>query len=960
MMLNGNSSSSAPTTTAAPAPSSPTIHVTEWSEAHVSQWLLSLGFAHLAPAFRDHGINGDSLVLLDDDNLQEIGVNSVGQRLSLLGEIYRLKETFEIPIEEGDYVPHSAYPSLALHPAPSESHLSVTNVLGLLQQRNDRISALESELSKVTIYLNRLQQDFTQICQLVGLNKPSSRDAPPIFPFSPLRSDAEPVLLLNPSERLPTAMGLSSSQQGMLMSGGGGYSGMPNVPMSANPLSTPVVTRAPPMSAPSLAGQAGAPLVTASHKKPSTTTTTTTGTNGDSNTPLSAVPPPQTAAAAASATATPLPGFGTSDPENTYRSFRVTLEDPCYRVLPAALKKYKINDDWKKYALIICHGNTERCVTYEEKPLLLFQKLKESKQNPIFMLRHIRDVKNPIALAKAKAEARKGSVGGATGLVKVPSKDTASEDTAASSKTTNTSAAALAKGNKVAQTVARFETSSPKLPPATTPTSEVGPPNSASATAPSTATTSNKKAGSGSGHTLVALGSREWAEAMAVRALKNGHEVGKPVLTGAATRLPASAPVASTSGTAAAVAGAEKKSGEGTGTAISPGQPPGSASSTSTSAVATNSPSPPLSRKYAIAIYPYPSERDDEFDVELGDTFVVLSKIYGWWAVERDPRADGEGDGQWVEVDSPAPVALAGDSEVGRKKVRVQVVRTGWVPAGCLLEMSKALAVAVPDVKGTIEGAKAVGTAVDEEGEKEKGGEGSSTKDLEGDDSKQSQQHQPHMATFPIPPSLITSPSTPGIMLMDYTSPPEDRLVLKRNDRLRVFKRYSHWSYCVQEGGSNGRGWVPSWYIGKASSASASGGTTTSSSSARRAGGSSRTALGSGRGTPSSASSRSGTPAASSSKKTNGSGSAGSGSGSVAVSEPAATGTGKGTAAVSAGTEGGGGVPASGAENVVGPDEKGGADDSIGSITSTSNGVKAMARGGSSTTLSGGAPLVSA
>ncbi|KAE8211132.1 hypothetical protein CF327_g5088 [Tilletia walkeri] len=949
MLLNGNSSS-APTTAAAAAaaPSSPTIHVTEWSEAHVSQWLLSLGFAHLAPAFRDHGINGDSLVLLDDDNLQEIGVNSVGQRLSLLGEIYRLKETFEIPIEEGDYVPHSAYPSLALHPAPSESHLSFTNVLGLIQQRNDRISALESELSKVTIYLNRLQQDFTQICQLVGLNKPSSRDAPPIFPFSPLRSDTEPVLLLNSSEKLPTAMGLSSGQHGMLMSGGGGgggggYSGMPNVPMSANPLSTPVVARAPPMSAPSLASQAGTSLVTSAHKKPSTTT----ATKGDSNNPLSAVLPPQTAAAA-TATATPLPGFGTSDPENTYRSFRVTLEDPCYRVLPAALKKYKINDDWKKYALIICHGNEERCVTYEEKPLLLFQKLKESKKNPIFMLRHIRDVKNPIALAKAKAEARKGSMGGggATGLVKVPTQDTASEDADASSKSIPTTSSSLAKGNKVAQTVARFETGSPKLPPATTPTSEVGAPTSATtaAVAPPPNTASNKKSGSGSGHTLVALGSREWAEAMALRALKNGHTVGKPVLTGAATRLPAPAPVASTSsGAAAAEAGPTsdgKKSGEGAGTA---GQlPPGSATS------------PPLSRMYAIAIYPYPSERDDEFDVELGDTFVVLSKIHGWWAVERDPRADGEGDGQWVEVDSPAAAAAAaGDSDGARKKVKVKVVRTGWVPAGCLLEMSRPLAVAVPDVKGTIDGAK-MGTAVDEDGEKEKkkSGEESLTKDLEGADIKQQQQHQPHMATFPIPPSLITSPSTPGIMLMDYSSPPEDRMVLKRSDRLRVFKRYSHWSYCVQEGGSNGRGWVPSWYIGKASSASAS---STSSSSARRAGGSSRIALGSGRGTPSSVSSRSGTPAGSSSKKTNGS--VGSGSGSVAVSESAgaAAATGKGAA----GAEGEGGVPASGAENVVGADETGGADDSIGSITS--NGVKAKARGGSSTTLSGGgAPLVSA
>jgi hypothetical protein len=39
-------------------------------------------------------------------------------------------------------------------------------------------------------------------------------------------------------------------------------------------------------------------------------------------------------------------------------SFRVTLDDPCFKVLPAALKKYKINDDWKMYALFICFGNT--------------------------------------------------------------------------------------------------------------------------------------------------------------------------------------------------------------------------------------------------------------------------------------------------------------------------------------------------------------------------------------------------------------------------------------------------------------------------------------------------------------------------------------------------------------------------------------------------------------------------
>ena len=31
----------------------------------------------------------------------------------------------------------------------------------------------------------------------------------------------------------------------------------------------------------------------------------------------------------------------------------------------------------------------ERCLSYDEKPLMLFQKLKESGQKPVFMLRHI-------------------------------------------------------------------------------------------------------------------------------------------------------------------------------------------------------------------------------------------------------------------------------------------------------------------------------------------------------------------------------------------------------------------------------------------------------------------------------------------------------------------------------------------------------------------------------------------
>lgn len=51
----------------------------------------------------------------------------------------------------------------------------------------------------------------------------------------------------------------------------------------------------------------------------------------------------------------------------------------------------------------------ERCLSYDEKPLLLFQKLKDAKKNPVFMLKHIKDIRSPIAVAQQKQAARKAN-----------------------------------------------------------------------------------------------------------------------------------------------------------------------------------------------------------------------------------------------------------------------------------------------------------------------------------------------------------------------------------------------------------------------------------------------------------------------------------------------------------------------------------------------------------------------
>ena len=63
-------------------------------------------------------------------------------------------------------------------------------------------------------------------------------------------------------------------------------------------------------------------------------------------------------------------------------------------------------------------GNrVERCLSYDEKPLLLFQKLKDAQKNPVFMLKHIKDIRSPIAVAEQKHAARKATTTAPTPIV---------------------------------------------------------------------------------------------------------------------------------------------------------------------------------------------------------------------------------------------------------------------------------------------------------------------------------------------------------------------------------------------------------------------------------------------------------------------------------------------------------------------------------------------------------------
>lgn len=123
-----------------------------------------------------------------------------------------------------------------------------------------------------------------------------------------------------------------------------------------------------------------------------------------------------------------------------------------------------------------------------------------------------------------------------------------------------------------------------------------------------------------------------------------------------------------------------------------------------------------------------------------GDTFVILSRARGWWVVQRDPTGSGV-----VDTDTS---------------------KQGWVPAGCLLETNVPVASAIAEATAAKGGAPSSGSPP-----------------------------STPVSKTPILPLSIISTSFPGVALMDYKKKGEEELDLIKDDSLRVFKRYNHWSY---------------------------------------------------------------------------------------------------------------------------------------------------------------------
>ncbi|KAF1346236.1 hypothetical protein BDV97DRAFT_301677 [Delphinella strobiligena] len=413
---------------------SPTGLLTQWTAHQCADWISVLGLSQYAALFIDESVNGEALAEMQNQDFKEMGITSIGHRLTLLKAVYEVKVKQNIPLDNEHYVPLSAEGNIYDMAATQDD---ITRVIESIRLRDQRILQAEYEMRLLKEDFNRLFEENRKLREdtlpvirmakdrLQPLPTPNM-EQPATTPTPTPPADVKPEKLgSNLSRKFSTKkLFLSSAPKNPSPTIHEGTSLDPSAAamaasshlMSSQPSPNQMPQHSP--TSPAYGQQASsagnrsfpreAPLPNARqnyddhHTYSGYAPSTSTLARGPSrreppptsqpleDAPLSATIPPNTSVAP-SITTTAAPATkdrGESNPQvEIFKSFRVSIEDPCHKVLPVALKRYQISDDWRQYALYIVYGDQERCLGLEEKPLLLFKQLDREGKKPMFMLR---------------------------------------------------------------------------------------------------------------------------------------------------------------------------------------------------------------------------------------------------------------------------------------------------------------------------------------------------------------------------------------------------------------------------------------------------------------------------------------------------------------------------------------------------------------------------------------------
>ncbi|OAX83125.1 hypothetical protein ACJ72_02518 [Emergomyces africanus] len=379
--------------------SSPRTIITEWTAEECADFAAGLGLSQYCDAFLENEIVGEALIALKHEELKEMGISSVGHRLTILKSVYETKVKQGISLDADHYVPLSAEQSNGAETATQED---ISRIIQSIRLRDERIIAAEAELRKLADDYRKLREELLPVVKIAKDRsqplpyQPNStysgttinseyynHDPPTATPIITQTEKPGNSLTRTFSKKLSVAAAIAASSH-LTASMNGGQPSPKGMPSPTSPGSFyPQQT-----------------LASRSYAR-ETSNSSNRGIHEHSDDPQSLRPDRSIAATPSaqssrqdppsSATGNQLasrnPGESPAPSVEIFKSFRVSMDDPCHRVLPAALKKYNINEDWRLYALYIVFGDQERCLGLEERPLILFKQLEKEGRKPMFMLR---------------------------------------------------------------------------------------------------------------------------------------------------------------------------------------------------------------------------------------------------------------------------------------------------------------------------------------------------------------------------------------------------------------------------------------------------------------------------------------------------------------------------------------------------------------------------------------------
>ncbi|POS88108.1 hypothetical protein EPUL_000530 [Erysiphe pulchra] len=408
--------------------------ITQWTADECADFVSSLGLHQYGDQFLENDIVGEALVALQHDELKQMGVNSVGHRLTILKSVYDIKVKQEVPIENDHYIPlcklnllyliDISSPILAAEAEGQSATATLKDIKLLVEQlrlRDERMTAAESELRRITFEYSRLREDLLPVFRMAKEGKPlpypsantngfnssnydnSSNISPPLSSSSAMQPgisrnySTKKFFIDQPKNLSPTyahsgqdrslleqTLDQSTTSDRNLQSyphssatnnnnavSPGNLSSLPSPTSPQPPLGCSTLGSRSYRSEQSISGRSNF----GQHDGDQNQSTTLGREN--------------TKSAPRRIQATTIDNSSSGGSVEIFKSFRVSMDDPCYKVLPAALKKYNINAPWEQYALYIVYGDNERCLDMDEKPLILFKQLDKEGKKPMFMLRKI-------------------------------------------------------------------------------------------------------------------------------------------------------------------------------------------------------------------------------------------------------------------------------------------------------------------------------------------------------------------------------------------------------------------------------------------------------------------------------------------------------------------------------------------------------------------------------------------